>query len=76
MDILFAGIPYRNFTKNKMYEYEGYYASVLYAFFSAINCDVIPEDITNHGQVDMTIKLGMVFNMEKRNLVQFNWNIR
>ncbi|QEN05552.1 hypothetical protein EW093_12775 [Thiospirochaeta perfilievii] len=120
---LFAGIPYRNFTKNKMYEYEGYYASVLYAFFSAINCDVIPEDITNHGQVDMTIKLGsticvmeiktttnfepnsqnlalkqiqdmdyakkylgitntsvyelgLVFDMDKRNLVQFDWRIK
>ncbi|QEN05553.1 hypothetical protein EW093_12780 [Thiospirochaeta perfilievii] len=120
---IFAGIPYRNFTKNKMYEYEGYYASVLYAFFSAINCHVIPEDITNHGQVDMTIKLGdticvmeiktttnfepnsqnlalkqiqdmdyakkylgitntsvyelgLVFDMDKRNLVQFDWRIR
>ena len=55
---LFAAIPYRNFTNNNLLESEGYYASVLYAFFAAINCDIIPEDITNHGQADMTVMLG------------------
>lgn len=121
---LFAGIPWRNFTNNDIIEFEGYYASVLYAFFSAINCTVIPEDITNHGQADLTVslgsnmyvmeikvisgvlpdgtansallqirncnyaekylelpairvfELGMVFSQEKRNLVQFDWNVR
>jgi len=52
---LFAGIPWRNFTNNPLAEFEGYYASVLYAFFASINAQVIPEDITNHGQADMTI---------------------
>jgi len=52
---LFAGIPWRNFTNNNLAEFEGYYASVLYAFFASINAQVIPEDITNHGQADMTI---------------------
>ncbi len=62
---LFAGIPWRNFTNNDLPEFEGYYASVLFAFFSAINCDIIPEDITNHGQADMTVKLGdNIFVME------------
>jgi Protein of unknown function (DUF1703)./Predicted AAA-ATPase. len=55
---LFAGIPWRNFTNNEIVETEGYYASVLYAFFSAINCGVVPEDITNHGQADLTLTLG------------------
>ena len=55
---LFAAIPYRNFTNNSLPETEGYYASVLYAFFASLNADIIPEDITNHGQVDMTVKLG------------------
>jgi len=62
---LFAGISYRNFTNNNISEFEGYYASVLYAFFSAINCQIIPEDITNRGQADMTVKLNSyVFVME------------
>jgi hypothetical protein len=55
---LFAGIPWRNFTNNDLANFEGYYASVLYAFFASINAQVIPEDITNHGQVDMSIILG------------------
>ena len=55
---LFAAIPWRNFTNNNLLDSEGYYASVLYAFFSSLNAEIIPEDITNHGQVDMTVKLG------------------
>jgi hypothetical protein len=52
---LFAGIPWRNFTNNDLADFEGYYASVLYAFFASIHAQVIPEDITNLGQADMTI---------------------
>ncbi|NBU35300.1 MAG: hypothetical protein EBS35_01805, partial [Bacteroidetes bacterium] len=55
---LFAGIPWRNFTSNGLANFEGYYASVLYAFFASLNAQIIPEDITNHGQADMTILLG------------------
>lgn len=54
---LFAGIPWRNFTKNDLAEAEGYYASVLYAFFSSLDAVIIPEDTTSHGQVDMAVKL-------------------
>lgn len=52
---MFAGIPWRNFTHNDLAEYEGFYASVLYAFFVSVTCIVVPEDITNHGQADMTV---------------------
>ena len=55
---LFAAVPWRNFTKNSLADSEGYYASVLFALFSSLNTQIIPEDITNHGQVDMTVKLG------------------
>jgi hypothetical protein len=54
---LFAGIPWRNFTNNDIADYEGYYASVLYAFFISITCRVIPEDTNNHGQADLTVIL-------------------
>ena len=54
---LFAGIPWRNFTNNDLAEAEGYYASVLYAFFASLVAEIIPEDISNHGQVDLTVKL-------------------
>lgn len=52
---MFAGIPWRNFTHNDLAEYEGFYASVLYAFFVSVTCRVVPEDITNRGQADMTV---------------------
>ncbi|WP_040008253.1 AAA family ATPase, partial [Cylindrospermopsis raciborskii] len=34
---LFASIPWRNFTNNDLANFEGYYASVLYAFLSSLN---------------------------------------
>ncbi len=62
---LFAGIPWRNFTNNDLAEAEGYYASVLYAFFASLDAEIIPEDISNQGQVDLTVKLaGYVYVME------------
>lgn len=62
---LFAGIPWQNFTHNDLPEAEGYYASVLYAFFASLNADIIPEDVSNHGQVDLTIKLaGYIYVIE------------
>ena len=54
---LFAGIPWRNFTNNNLSHFEGFYASVLYAFFISLRAWVIPEDISNRGQADMTILL-------------------
>ena len=55
---LFAAIPWRNFIHSQLPDYEGYYASVLYAFFASLDATIIPEDISNHGQADMTVILG------------------
>ncbi len=54
---LFASIPYNNYTKNKIAIYEGYYASVLYAYFAALGVDIIAEDVTNTGRIDITLLL-------------------
>jgi hypothetical protein len=54
---LFASIPYNLFTKNKMYEYEGYYVSVFYAYVKALGFELIAEDATNKGRIDLTIKM-------------------
>ena len=62
---LFAGIPWRNFTHNDLADSEGYYASVLYAFLASLAAEIIPEDISNHGQVDLTAKLaGYIYVIE------------
>ncbi len=54
---LFASIPYNLFTNNKMYQYEGYYVSVFYAYMKALGFDLVGEDCTSKGRIDLTIKL-------------------
>jgi len=54
---LFASIPYNLFTKNKMYEYEGYYTSLFYTYLKALGIDLVGEDVTNKGRIDLTIKM-------------------
>jgi hypothetical protein len=62
---LFAGVAWRNFIHQDLPETEGYYASVLYAFFASLNAEVIPEDTSNRGQVDLTVKLaGFIYCIE------------
>ena len=51
----FASIPHDWYRKNLLADYEGYYASIFYCYFTAIGMDVRAEDVTNHGQVDMTV---------------------
>ena len=55
---LFKSIPYNNFVRNQIARYEGFYASVLYAYFTGAGFDVIPEDTTNDGRIDLTVILG------------------
>jgi len=74
---LFAAIPWRNFTHNDLPEFEGYYASVLYAFFASLNVTVIPEDISLYGQADMTIMVGdYIYVMEFKRDTGADYKIR
>ncbi len=52
---LFASIANTNFTKNEITRYEGYYASVVYAFLASLGYTIIPEDVTNKGRIDLTL---------------------
>ncbi len=52
---LFASIPYNNYVKNEIGEFEGYYASVIYAYLASLGVRIIAEDVTNRGRVDMTL---------------------
>ncbi len=52
---LFSSISYTNFTKNEIAGYEGFYASVIYSFLSSLGVDLIAEDVTNKGRIDLTI---------------------
>ncbi len=52
---IYASIPYNHFTNNPMYEKEGYYVSIFYAYMKGMGVDVIGEDVTNKGRIDLTI---------------------
>jgi hypothetical protein len=54
---IFASIPYNNFTNSKMQNYEGFYASVVYVYLQSLGVDIIGEDVTNLGQIDLTVKI-------------------
>ena len=51
----YTSIPYEWYTNNDIRRYEGYYASVFYAYFAALGLDVRVEDSTNHGRLDMAV---------------------
>jgi len=52
---MFASIPYNNYTKNNLADFEGFYASVIYIYLQSLGFDIIGEDVTNRGRIDLTI---------------------
>jgi hypothetical protein len=56
LNSLFAAIPYHWHTGNPIADYEGYYASVFYSHLAALGLDLIPEDATSRGRIDLTLK--------------------
>jgi Holliday junction resolvase-like predicted endonuclease len=52
---LFASIPSDWYRKNNINEYEGFYASVVYALFNGSGLTTITEDATNKGKIDLTV---------------------
>ncbi len=56
VEALFAAIPYHNYRKNEIARYEGFYASVIYAWLASAGLSVEVEKCTNKGRIDMTIE--------------------
>ena len=54
---IFASIPYNNYTNNNISKAEVFYASVVYVYLQSLGFDIIGEDVTNKGRIDLTIKL-------------------
>ncbi|WP_051958076.1 PD-(D/E)XK nuclease domain-containing protein [Desulfobacter vibrioformis] len=54
---LFASIPYNNYVNNTISSYEGYFASVIYAYLASLGLDITAEDVTSKGRIDLTVKL-------------------
>ena len=53
---LFASIPNDWYRNNRIDQYEGFYCSIVYSYFCALGYEVIGEDVTNKGKIDLTIK--------------------
>ena len=52
----FSSIPHDWYRRNDMANYEGFYASIVYSYFCALGYDLIAEDVTNHGKIDLTLR--------------------
>ena len=51
---------------NDIASYEGFYASIVYALFNGAGLNVISEDNTNKGQIDLS-----VFNQNSVHIIEF-----
>jgi hypothetical protein len=52
---LFASIPYNNYTNNDIAKYEGYWASLVYCYLAGSGLNIVAEDVTNRGRIDLSI---------------------
>ena len=55
MFVHYDSIPNEWYTKSPIAQYEGYYASVFYAFFASLGLEVRPEESINPGRLDMAV---------------------
>jgi len=53
---LFAAIPHQWHDGNPIARYEGYYASVFYSHLAALGLDLVPEDASHHGRLDLRLR--------------------
>jgi len=61
-----ASIPHDWYRKNNIDSYEGFYASIVYALFNGAGLNVIAENNTNKGQIDLS-----VFNQDSVYIIEF-----
>jgi hypothetical protein len=54
---LFAGIAHDNYRNNPIANYEGFYASVLYAYLASLGFILIAEDTTSVGRIDLSVQM-------------------
>jgi hypothetical protein len=67
----YASIPNDWYRNNPIAQYEGYYASVFYSYFAALGLEIILEDVTNYGRIDMTVKFNQNIYLFEFKVVEF-----
>ena len=55
---LFSTIPSDWHRRNQLDRYEGYYASVFYAYFAGLQVEITLEDSSSRGRLDMAVQAG------------------
>ena len=55
---LFHSIPHQWHTRNEIARYDGYFASVFYAWLTAAGLDLTAEDSSSAGRADLAARLG------------------
>ncbi|MBU1725143.1 MAG: ATP-binding protein [Gammaproteobacteria bacterium] len=68
---LFDGIAHQNHTKNTLAEYEGYYASVMYAFLCALSLDTRAEESSSKGRVDIALRFTLPDGQKQAYIFEF-----
>ena len=58
LEALFASIPHDWHRRNEIARYEGYYASIVYAWCAASGALVTAEDTSAAGRVDLSVRAG------------------
>ena len=53
---LFAAIPHQWHDTHPIARYEGYYASVFYSHLAALGLDLVPEEASHHGRLDLRLR--------------------
>ena len=56
---LFASIANDNYRNNPIAQYEGYYASVMYAYLCSLGIEVQAEDTSNRGRIDLSLRFNL-----------------
>ena len=57
-EAFFASIPYQWYTNNDIARYEGFYASVFYSYFAALGYQIMVEESSSVGRLDMAVRTG------------------
>jgi len=53
---LYAGLHHDWYRNDPLAKYEGHYASIFHSHFAALGLDIIVEDASHHGRVDITVE--------------------
>ena len=61
----YASIPHQWYTNNDIARFEGYYAAVFYSYFAGLGLDIVVEDSSSRGRLDMAVQFnGNVYLFE------------